>query len=182
MDTETTGLGIFGKERRDDHALSIGMLVADIDLEARQITCLDCMDSLIRIPDPSKAEDTFFVHGITPEQVAAAPAPEEVCQKFLTVHGNHSFAFAGAWNHKFDKYFVDKLFKQGGVRQPGLNWIEMQPKPYAKLDNYADSIRCEDIRALPGHNALNDCFRALGVYATIGGMEMDVSKVSSRWL
>ena len=58
----------------------------------------------------------------------------------------------------------------------------MQPKPYAKLDHYADSIRCEDIRALPGHNALNDCFRALGVYATIGGMEMDVSKVSARLL
>lgn len=158
------------------------MVVADVDLDSRLVKCLDCMDSLIRIPDPAKAQDTFFVHGITPEEVAAAPTPEEVCQKFLTVHGNHSFEVAGAWNHKFDKYFVDKLFKQSGIRQPGFGWIEMQPKPYAKLDAYVDSIECREIKALPGHDALNDCFRALGVYATMGGLELDLASVSGRWL
>ncbi len=158
--------------------MSIGMLVADIDLEARQVKCLDCMDSLIRIPDPGRAQETFFIHGITPDQVAAAPSPEEVCQQFLTLHGSYSFAFAGAWNHRFDRYFVDKLFKQGGARKPGFGWIEMQPRPYAKLDAYADSIQCEQIKALSGHNALNDRFRALGVYAAIGGLELDVSRVS----
>lgn len=155
-------------------------MVADIDLDGRRIECLDCLGSLIRIPDPSKAQDTFFVHGITPDQVAAAPSPEEVCQRILTLHGSHSFEFAGAWNHRFDRYFVEKLFKQAGVKQPRMGWVEMQPEPYAKLDRYAESIQYEAIKALPGHNALNDCFRALGVYAAKGGFELDLTHVSGK--
>lgn len=181
VDTETTGLGIFDrKQKRDDHALSIGLVVADVDLETRHIECLDSAYSLISIPDPEMANDAYHIHGISPEMVAAAPDAAEVCRQFLQVHDSYGFEFAGAWNHRFDRYFIDKLFSRSRMRLPGLRWIEMQPEMYAKLDRYATSIACDDIKALPAHNALNDCMRALGVYATIGGFEIDISRIASK--
>lgn len=179
IDTETTGLGIFnkGSPRHDDYPVSVGAVVADVDIDHREITCLDSMYSLVRIPDPSRAEDTFFIHGITQEEIERAPMPGEVCERILSMKKIHGFDYAGAWNHQFDKYFMRKLFKLSKVRELPMNWIEMQPRKFAKLDDYVPRIVCDEIKCMPGHNALNDCYRALGVYATLGGFEIKMDMV-----
>ncbi|MCD1296266.1 hypothetical protein CUJ83_14785 [Methanocella sp. CWC-04] len=184
IDTETTGLGIFnrGCPCHDDHAISLGMVIADVDVDTRNIKCLDSMYSLICIPDPSRAEDTYMIHGIRSEEIEKAPSPAEVCEIFLGMRERYGFQYAGAWNHEFDKYFIRRTFKLSGLKKPALNWVEMQPRKFAKLDHYVSSVIYPEIKGLAGHNALNDCLRALGVYATLGGMELDMSLLKGKAL
>jgi hypothetical protein len=179
IDTETTGLGIFNRECpcHDDYAISIGIVIADVDIDTKHIKCLETMYSLIRVPDPMRAEDTYFIHGLCCEEIEAAPSPEEVCGKILEMRDNYGLYYTGAWNHEFDKYFLRRIFRLSKMREPDFKWIEMQPRKFAKLDHYVPSIRCEEIKCLAGHNALNDSLRALGVYANIGGFELDISNI-----
>jgi hypothetical protein len=179
VDTETTGLGKFDRRspRDDDFALSIGLVIADADLDAMYLKCLDSMYSLIRIPDPSRSRDTFHIHGISEDSVATAPKPQEVCLSVLELQKRYGFDVAGAWNHRFDRYFVDRLFRLSRMERPAWDWLELQPMPYAKLDHHAQSAGNREIRSLPGHNALNDSIRALGVFAERKGFELDLSAI-----
>ncbi len=182
LDTETTGLGKFDRHapRHDDFAISVGLVIADADLDAQQIKCTDCLYSLIRIPDPDRSKDTFHIHGISEDQVAAAPAPQDVCASILRMQERHGFDVAGAWNHRFDHYFIDRLFNLSEMEKPKWDWLEMQPAPYAKLDHHVQSVSHDDIRQLPGHNALNDSVRALGVWAHRKGFELDISPIKCK--
>lgn len=179
IDTETTGLGVFDRyaPRHDDYAISVGMVIADADLDAQQIKCMDCMYSLIRIPDPERSKDTFHIHGISEDLVAAAPSPQDVCMAILGMQERYGFDVAGAWNHRFDRYFIDRLFKLSTMTQPRWDWLELQPVCYAKLDHHVQMVDREDIRSLPGHNALFDSIRALGVFAHRKGFELDLSPI-----
>lgn len=168
IDTETTGI-VAG-----DYAISLGTLVADIDLEEGTIECIDSMYSLICIPEPSMAERTRWIHGISPENVATAPPPSDVCSQYLELKSNHCFIHAAAWNHPFDRRFVEKLFNLAKVKVPALQWEELQPKPYARLDKYVPRLKCEYAKSLSGHHALMDCARALCVYAEYNGYDLDV--------
>jgi hypothetical protein len=56
----------------------------------------------------------------------------------------------------------------------------MQPVPYAKLDHHVQSVSQEDVRKLPGHNALFDSVRALGVFAHRKGFELDLSPIKCK--
>ncbi len=168
IDTETTGIVT------EDYAISLGTLIADIDHEEGTIECIDGMYSLICIPDPSMAERTRRIHGILPENVALAPSPSDVCSKYLELKSNHRFMHAAAWNHQFDRRFVEKLFYLAYVKAPVLQWEELQPMPYAKLDKYVPRLKCEYARSLSGHHALKDCARALSVYAEYNGYNLDV--------
>jgi DNA polymerase-3 subunit epsilon len=168
VDTETTGL------TAADHAISLGVLIAEVDHSGGTITCLDSIYTLIRIPDPSMAEQTKFIHGISQEEVEGAPVSAEVCMKFLDLKRRHRFSYIAAWNHRFDRRYLEKLFALAGIPAPAVSWVEMQPAPYAKLDTHACQLRCGEIRSLPGHNALNDCVRALGVYAEHNRYDLDM--------
>jgi DNA polymerase III epsilon subunit-like protein len=182
IDTETTGLGKFDRRcpRDDDFAISIGLVVADADLDRMRLKCTDCMYSLIRIPDPSRSNDTFHIHGIDAGQVASAPAPQEVCSSILALQDRHNFDVAAAWNHSFDRYFVDRLFRLSDLRQPKWDWLELQPVPYAKLDQHVQTVSHDAIKGLPGHNALYDSVRALGVFAHRKGFDLDISPIASK--
>jgi DNA polymerase-3 subunit epsilon len=182
LDTETTGLGKFDRytPRHDDFAISVGLVIADADLDAQQIKCMDCMYSLIRIPDPDRSKDTFHIHGISEDLVAAAPAPQEVCASILGMQERYGFDVAGAWNHRFDRYFVDRLFNLSEMQRPKWDWLEMQPAPYAKLDHHVRTVNHDDVRKLPGHNALNDSVRALGVFAHRKGFGLDLSPIKCK--
>jgi DNA polymerase III epsilon subunit-like protein len=182
LDTETTGLGKFDRRapRHDDFAISVGLVVADADIDAEQIKCLDCMYSLIRIPDPDRSKDTFHIHGISEDRVAAAPAPQEVCASILGMQERYGFDVAGAWNHRFDHYFIDRLFRLSDLEKPEWDWLELQPAPFAKLDYHVQSVSHEDIRQLPAHNALYDSVRALGVFAHRKGFELDLAPIRCK--
>lgn len=171
IDTETTGL--YDK----DYAISIGTLIADINPERCTIECVDSMYSLIRIPDPAMTEKTRHIHGISPEEVAMAPGPVEVCRQYQELLDRHMFTHAAAWNHTFDRRFVEKLFDLAKMRRPTLHWIEMQPFCRARLDSHVCNLKYDSIRKLPGHHALKDCARAIGVYAEGNGYELDTSSV-----
>lgn len=171
IDTETTGL------YDEDYAISLGTLVADIDSNNGIIECIDSMYSLIRIPDPSMAEKTRFIHGIHAEEVANASEPVEVCRQYAQMQERYGFGHAAAWNQPFDRRYVEKLFKQAHMKPPSLKWVEMQPFNRARLDTYTGQLKCKDIRMLSGHHALKDCARALGVYAEYNGYKLDVSSL-----
>jgi hypothetical protein len=87
---------------------------------------------------------------------------------------------AAAWNHRFDQYFVDRLFRLSDVEMPKWDWLELQPVPYAKLDCHVQTVSHDDIRKLPGHNALFDSVRALGVFAYRKGFELDLSQIKCK--
>jgi len=182
LDTETTGLGKFDRRapRHDDFAISLGLVIADADLEAEQIRCLDCLYSLIRIPDPERSKDTFHIHGISEDLVAGAPEPQEVCAAIGSLQERYGFDVAAAWNHRFDRYFIDRLYRLSRLERPQWDWLELQPAPFAKLDHHVQSVGRADVRSLPGHNALNDSVRALGVFAHRKGFDLDLSPIKSR--
>lgn len=180
IDTETTGLGIFDRvnPRHDDYPISIGMLIAEFDEDKKAIRCIDSMHSLIRIPNPERAEDTALIHGIMPEDLEDAPSPREVCDAVTGLCGDHGLSVAAAWNHRFDKYFVDRLYSLGKAQAPGFTWFELQPAKMARLSTYTKKVVArEDVLCLPAHHALCDCVRALAVFATMGGHELDLSGV-----
>src|SRR5208337_1962329 len=83
IDTETTGLGKFDRSKpgRIDYPISIGAVIADVNVIKQQVRYVDGIYSLIRIPDTSRAEDTMLIHGILPEELDSAPGPELVCLK-----------------------------------------------------------------------------------------------------
>jgi DNA polymerase III epsilon subunit-like protein len=168
IDTETTGIV------EDDYAISLGTLVVDIDHEEGIIECIDSMYSLICIPDPLITKKTQRIHGISPENIMLAPSPLDVCSQYLKLESDYRFMHVAAWNHLFDRRFMEKLFNLAGVKLPALQWEELQPKPYAKLDKYVPLLECEYVRSLSGHHALNDCARALSVYAEHNGYDVDV--------
>lgn len=182
VDTETTGLGIFNKPspRHDDYAVSIGLTIADADFDMQHIDCIDCFYSLVRIPDPARSRETFHIHGISEDRIASAPSPQDVCASIRGLQERYGFEVTGAWNHRFDQYFVDRLFKQSAGEQPGWRWLEMQPVPYAKLDKHAAAVSHEEVRSLPAHNALTDSIRALGVFADNNGFDMDLSRIRHK--
>ena len=182
IDTETTGLGRFDRHApcHDDFAISVGLVIADADLDAEQIKCLDCLYSLIRIPDPCRSKNTFHIPGISEDRVAAAPVPQAVCAAIWGLQVRYGFDVAGAWNHRFDRYFVDRLFGLSGMEMPKWDWLEMQPAPYAKLDYHVQTVSRDDVRKLPGHNALFDSVRALGVFAHRKGFELDLSQIKCK--
>jgi DNA polymerase III alpha subunit (gram-positive type) len=182
IDTETTGLGKFNRysPRHDDFAISIGLVIADADLDAERVKCMDCLYSLIRIPDPARSKDTFHIHGISEDRVASAPVPQDVCTAILRMQELYGFDVAGAWNHRFDRYFVDRMFSLSEMEKPKWDWLEMQPVPYAKLDHHVQSVSHEDVRSMPGHNALFDSVRALGVFAHRKGFELDISPIKCK--
>jgi DNA polymerase III epsilon subunit-like protein len=171
IDTETTGL------YDEDNAVSLGTLITDINPDRRTIECIDSMYSLIRIPDPSMAEKTRHIHGISPEEVASAPGPAEVCRQYTKLLDCHGFRHAAAWNQSFDRRFVEKLFDRAEMKRPTLHWVEMQPFHRARLDSHVCHLKCGSIRALPGHHALKDCARAIGVYAENNGYVLDTASV-----
>lgn len=171
VDTETTGIS------SNHYAISIGTLIADIDQKQNSIECIDSMYSLIQIPDPSMAELTKWIHGISTKQVSTAPLPSDVCNEYLKLKRKHRFKYAAAWNHPFDRRFIEKMFNMAEMNAPALIWKELQPIPFAKLDRHACNLNCNAIRNLKGHNALNDCARALGVYAEYNDYNLDVTSL-----
>jgi DNA polymerase III epsilon subunit-like protein len=169
IDFETTGKN----KIRKDYAVSLGTLIADINDEKGTIKCIDSFYSLINIPNPLMTEDTKHIHGICVEDVAKAPTPSDVCSEFLRLNRQYKFKHAAAWYYAFDKGFFDRLFIQADMRVPSLNWKELQPVMYARLDEYSPNLKCELVKELPGHHALKDCARALCVYAENNGYDFD---------
>lgn len=175
IDFETTGLN----KGRVDYAVSMGALVADFK-DDKTIECTGSLYSLIKIPNPSMAADTKFIHGISVEEVANAPEPSKVCTEFLKLKRKHGFEHAAAWYYPFDKVFFERLFEQANKKAPTLNWSELQTIPFKKLDNCAPGVRCGFVKGLSGHHALKDCARALCVYAEHNGYNLDVSSLKNE--
>lgn len=98
IDFETTGKDDY----RKDLPISIGALVADLK-DDKTIECRGSLYSLIRVPNPSWAEDSKFKHGISVEEVANAPEPSKVCVEYLQMRQKYKFEHAAAWYHQFDK-------------------------------------------------------------------------------
>lgn len=172
IDFETTGL----YQGRKDFAISMGAIVADFGKD-KTVKCTDSMYSLIRIPQLDWVEDSRRFHGISPDEVAKAPEPLEVCSEYKKMQGNHKIKQAAAWNHVFDKGFFERLFLSQDLAVPKMTWNEMQPFQYAKLDNHASRVKCDCVRALTAHHALNDCARALCVYSENNGYELDTESL-----
>lgn len=180
IDTETTGLGKFDRRKPvyDDYPISLGAVIADVNSSLRTVTCVDGMYSLIRIPDPSRAQRTMMIHGILPEEVEQAPPAKLVCNDMLHLLKRHDRMHVGAWNHQFDRYFVEILYAMARMPPPALKWVEMMPYEKASLDRcVANYVRHEEVRCLDAHNAFNDCIRALSVHAALRGYTLDISKV-----
>lgn len=180
IDTETTGLGKF--DRRDpgrlDYPISIGAVIADVNLAKKQVRYIDGMYSLIRIPDTSRAQETMLIHGIMPEELGGAPAPVKVCNDLNAMLSKYEAMPAGAWNYPFDKYFVGVLYRMARMLPPALAWKEMMPAPYCALDRYVNAcVKHEEVLGLDAHNAFNDCIRALGVHAALQGYRLELSGI-----
>ena len=180
IDTETTGLGKFDRSRpgRIDYPISIGAVIADVNMLKKQVRYVDGMYSLIRIPDTSRAQDTMLIHGIMPEELDSAPLPAKVCLDLKALLLKYETMPAGAWNYRFDKHFVNVLFGMAHMIPPSLVWKEMMPSSFASLDRCVKAyVRHDGIRCLEAHNAFNDCIRALGVYAALQGYSLELSGI-----
>jgi DNA polymerase-3 subunit epsilon len=180
IDTETTGLGKFDRSHpgRIDYPISIGAVIADVNMVTRQVRYVDGMYSLIRIPDTSRAEDTMLIHGILPEELDDAPRPAAVCQQLNALLSKYKTMPVGAWNYQFDKYFVDVLFRMARMVPPSLVWTEMMPASYSSLDRYVTKcVTHNGVLCLEAHNAFNDCIRALGVHAALQGYRLELSGI-----
>lgn len=178
IDTETTGLGKFDRSRpmRIDYPISIGAVIADINMVEKRIRYVDGMYSLIHIPDTSRALDTMLIHGILPEDLDDAPLPAKVCLELKTLLLKYEAMPAGAWNYRFDKHFVNVLFGMARMVPPSLVWKEMMPSSRASLDRYVKAYVTHDgVRRLEAHNAFNDCIRALGVHAALQGYSLELT-------
>lgn len=177
IDTETTGLGKFdrGNPRRVDYPISIGAVIADVNMARKHVRCADGMYSLIRIPDTSRAEDTMLIHGILPEELDSAPAPAKVCRTLNAMLSKYDAMPVGAWNYQFDKHFVNVLFGMARMLPPSLVWIEMMPERYACLERYVRACVTHDgVLRLEAHNAFNDCIRTLAVHAALNGYTFEL--------
>lgn len=180
LDFEATGLGKFDRAggKEDDYPVSVGIVVARVDDGEKVVRCIDSFQSLIRVPNPMKVEETAFLHGIFPEDLENAPRPKDVCRQIVDLYRKHGLSSAGAWNCRVDRYFFDALFRMGKTEPPALRWIEMQPERRASLEHYVS--RCvtdRQVLMLDAHDALNDCLRALGVMAALKGYALDLSGV-----
>lgn len=176
IDFETTGLN---KGRRD-FAISIGTLITDFDTNDGTIECIDSLYSLIHIPNPTMVKDTEHIHGITIEEVTKAPDSSYVCSEFLKLKSQHKLRQAAAWYYPFDKGFFERLFERADVKAPVLKWNELQPRSFAKLDDFTPLVKCDLVRKLPAHHALRDCARALCVYAENNGYTLDIPSLSNE--
>jgi hypothetical protein len=177
IDTETTGLGKFDRSRpgRIDYPISIGAVIADVNVLKKEVRCVDGMYSLIRIPDTSRAQDTMLIHGILPEELDSAPRPAKVCLELKALLSKYEEMPVGAWNYRFDKHFVNVLFDMAHMIPPSLAWREMMPSSYASLDRYVKAcVRHDSVLCLEAHNAFNDCIRALGVHAALHGYGLEL--------
>lgn len=180
LDVEATGLGKFDNTSRkeDDYPVSVGIVVANIDDETREVRCIDSFHSLIRIPNPLKVEETAFLHNIFPEDLENAPKPKEVCKQIIELYKKYGISSTGAWNHRVDRYFIDILFRMGKVEQPALKWIEMQPEHRASLEQCVlKYVNNPEVLGLDAHDALNDCVRTIGVIAAMKGYALDLSGI-----
>jgi len=178
IDTETTGLGKFDRSNpgRIDYPISIGAVIADVNVIKKQVRCVDGLYSLIRIPDTSRAEETMLIHGILPEELDSAPRPGMVCLQLNELLSKYETMPIGAWNNQFDKHFVDVLFRMAHMVPPSLVWSEMMPSSYASLDRFVKAyVKHDEVLCLEAHNAFNDCIRALGVYAVLHGYQLELS-------
>ncbi|WP_424357137.1 exonuclease domain-containing protein [Methanocella sp. MCL-LM] len=178
VDLEMTGLGKFdiANPVDDDYPVSIGIILAGVDEESKVIRCLDSFHTLIRIPNPSKVEETSIFHHIFPEDLEAAPKPKEVCGQIRKFYEKYGEIPAGAWNHKVDRHFVDILFKMGKMESPMRKWVELQPERMASLEKYvAQYVQDPAILGLDAHDALNDCIRTIGVMAALKNYGLDMS-------
>jgi hypothetical protein len=177
IDTETTGLGKFDHSVKGkvDYPISLGAVIADVNILEKRVRYVDGMHSLIRIPDTSRAEDTMLIHGILPKELDDAPQPADVCTAFKGLLSRYEDMPACAWNYRFDKHFVDLLFRMGHMVTPELAWKEMMPTPYAGLERYVRScVTQEGVLGLDAHNAFNDCIRALAVHAALHGYSLEM--------
>ncbi|BAI61657.1 conserved hypothetical protein [Methanocella paludicola SANAE] len=177
IDTETTGLGKFDRANpgRVDYPISIGAVVADVNVVKKQVRCVDGMYSLIRIPDTSKADDTMLIHGILPEELDSAPAPTQVCLDLKALFAKYEAMPVGAWNYHFDKHFVDVLFRMARMLPPSLVWREMMPERYSRLERYVQNhVTHDGVLRLEAHNAFNDCIRTLAVHAALNGYTFEL--------
>ena len=180
VDVEATGLGRFDRRLPfdDDYPVSIGIVVASIDDYEKRIRCIDSYYSLIRIPKPVGVLESTVFHKIYPKDLVDAPVPNEVCRQIMGLYRRHGKMPAGAWNYHVDRYFVEILFKMGGMKKPEFKWIELKPNESASLDKYvAEHVVDQKVRNLRPHHALNDCVRALGVMAAITNSSLDLSGV-----
>lgn len=180
VDLETTGLGKFDRANpaRDDYPISIGIVIADIDEEAKTIHCVDSYYSLIRIPNPFRAEELSYLHHIFPGDLENAPRPRVVCDEILNLLEKYGDVPLGAWNHQFDHYFVNKLFSMARMNPPALKWMEMQPERMASLERWVTKyVDNPDVLELNAHDALNDCIRTISVIAAIRQYELDMTQI-----
>jgi DNA polymerase III epsilon subunit-like protein len=176
IDFETTGLDDYRTNYRTDLPISIGALVADLK-DDKTIECKGSLYSLIRIPNPSWAQDSKRIHGIPVEDIATAPEPSKVCEQYLKFKHKYGFEEAAAWNYTFDKKHFGRLFGLANAKAPEMNWRELQPAPYVSLDSCIPRINCDYVRSRSSHNALNDCALELCFYAENNGYSLDVSSV-----
>jgi DNA polymerase III epsilon subunit-like protein len=109
FDVETTGAN-----PRVHQIVSIGALL----LDRKTLQEVRSMGTLVRVtPEALARADprAMQIHGLTVDQLTAAPTPAQVVIRFLDSFGT-SFYFCG-WNICFDTQFLAALFEQAGRRQ-----------------------------------------------------------------